>query len=226
MTIKVKVCGITDEEEMKKIEKLSVDSIGFINIERSKRNVSLDKAEYLGKKLSNKNLGTLVLEPENAYKTIMKVDRTQIFNIQLHSLNNFDIRYIQWLNQYHNCNHLNITKVIGLKDKIYEAKIREIEKYCLYCDNILFDYVKDGLTGGTSRQIPIETAIKASKIVKRKCNRTEVTLAGGLNYKYLKSIKDKLDYFDRIDINSGVESSPGRKDINEIKRVLKLIDKT
>ena len=39
MTIKVKVCGITNEKEMKKIEKLNVDHIGFINIERSKRNM-------------------------------------------------------------------------------------------------------------------------------------------------------------------------------------------
>ena len=54
MTIKVKVCGITNEKEMKKIEKLNVDHIGFINIERSKRNVSLKKIVALENKLINK----------------------------------------------------------------------------------------------------------------------------------------------------------------------------
>lgn len=226
MTIKVKVCGITNEKEMKKIEKLNVDRIGFINIERSKRNITLKELEYLGKKLSNKRLATLVLEPDDAYNTIMKVDRTQIFNIQLHSLKTFDIRYIHWLNQYHNCNRLNTTKVIGLQDKINQAKIEEIKQYCLYNDNILFDYVKDGMTGGTNKQIPIETAIQASKVVKSKYKNTEVTLAGGLNLEYLESIQDNLKYFDRIDLNSGVEDKPGRKNIGKIKKILKLIEDT
>ena len=226
MTIKVKVCGITNENEMKKIEELKVDKIGFINIERSKRNVSIDEVEYLSNKLTDKRIGTLVLEPNDAYTTLMKVDKTQLFNIQLHSLNISEIRYIQWLNQYHNFNHINITKVIGLQDKINNEKIKEIEKYCLYSDNILLDYIKDGLTGGTNKQIPIDTAIKASRIVKTKCRKTEVTLAGGLNFEYLESIQDKLHYFDRIDLNSGVEDKPGRKNISQIKKILKLIDET
>ncbi|RAP45124.1 MAG: hypothetical protein BZ135_06570 [Methanosphaera sp. rholeuAM6] len=226
MTIKVKVCGITNENEMKKIEELKVDKIGFINIERSKRNVSIDEVEYLSNKLTDKRIGTLVLEPNDAYTTLMKVDKTQLFNIQLHSLNISEIRYVQWLNQYHNFNHINITKVIGLQDKINNEKIKEIEKYCLYSDNILLDYIKDGLTGGTNKQIPIDTAIKASRIVKTKCRKTEVTLAGGLNLEYLESIQDKLHYFDRIDLNSGVEDKPGRKNISQIKKILKLIDET
>lgn len=224
MTIKVKVCGITNDNEMKKIEKLNVDHIGFINIERSKRNVSLEKIEYLSKKLTDKRLGTLVLEPDNAYETIIKIDRTQLFNVQLHSLNSFDIRYLQWLNQYHNFNKLNITKAIGLKDKINNIKIKEISEYCLYSDNILLDYIKDGLTGGTSKQIPIDTAVEACKIIKKYNNKTEVTLAGGLNLEYLENIQDKLHYFDRIDLNSGVEDKPGRKNISKIKKIIKLIN--
>lgn len=222
MAIKVKVCGITNENEMKKIEKLNVDRIGFINIERSKRNVSINQINYLGKRLNNKHLGTLVLEPDYAYKTIETVNRTQIFNVQLHSLNNYDLRYIQWLNQYHNCNHLNITKVIGLQNSINEDKISEIKQYSKISENILLDYVNDGLTGGTNKQIPIETAIKASKIIKSINNNINVILAGGLNLEYLEQIQDNLQYFDMIDLNSGVENSPGRKNILQIKRILKM----
>ena len=226
MTIKVKVCGITDEYEMKKIEKLNVDHIGFINIERSKRNLSLDKIEYLENKLIYKRVGTLVLEPKNAYKTIEKINRTQIFNVQLHSLNYSEIRYLKWLNQYYNCNHLNVTKVIGLQNTIDEKKINEIKQHCLYADNILLDYIKDGLTGGTNKQIPIETAVKVSKIIKSFNNKTQVTLAGGLNLDYIESIQEKLSHFDMIDLNSGVENEPGRKNISQIKKILKTIEET
>lgn len=224
MTMKIKICGITNEKDMKKIEKLNVDRIGFINIERSKRNISLDTISYLEKQLLNKRLSTLVLEPENAYDALQKANRTEIFNLQLHSLSCFDIRYMIWLNQYHNGERLNITKAIGLNDKIDANKKKEIEKYCLYSDNILFDYIKDGKTGGTNTHIPIQTAVKASQIVKNKDNRTEVTLAGGLNLEYIEEIQDQLHYFDRIDLNSGVEDEPGKKNINKIKKIIKLLN--
>lgn len=224
MTMKIKICGITNEKDMKRIEKLNVDRIGFINIERSKRNISLDTISYLEKQLLNKRLSTLVLEPKNAYDALQKANRTEIFNLQLHSLSCFDIRYMIWLNQYHNGERLNITKAIGLKDKIDTNKKKEIEKYCLYSDNILFDYIKDGKTGGTNTHIPIQTAVKASKIVKNKDNRTEVTLAGGLNLEYLEEIQDQLHYFDRIDLNSGVEDEPGKKNISKIKKIIKLLN--
>lgn len=222
MTIKVKVCGITDEKEMKKIEKMNVDRIGFINIERSKRNISINRINYLGKKLKNKHTGTLVLEPDNAYTTIETINRTQIFNIQLHSLNHYDLRYLQWLNQYHNCNHLNITKVIGLSKSIDKKVIDEIKMYGLNCENILLDYVDDGLTGGTNKQIPIETAVRASKIIKSVNRNINVILAGGLNLEYLETVQENLCYFDMIDLNSGVEISPGRKNVTQIKKILKM----
>jgi phosphoribosylanthranilate isomerase len=94
------------------------------------------------------------------------------------------------LNQYHNCNYLNITKVIGLQNRINHETINNLKQHCLYADNILLDYIKDGLTGGTNKQIPIETAIKASNIIKSISNKTQVTLAGGLNLEYLEKIQE------------------------------------
>jgi len=226
MTIKVKVCGITNQKEMNQIKKLNVDHIGFINIKRSKRHISIEEVKNLQEKINDKQLATLVLEPNNAYEVTKKVDVTKICNIQLHSLSNYDIRYIKWSNQYNDYGYVNATKVIGLKDKLDIKKINEIKTYSLYSDNILLDYVKYGLTGGTNTQIPIETAIEASKIIRQENPNTEVTLAGGLNYKYLESIIDKLHYFDRIDLNSGVENSPGHKNIHEIKRIMNLVNET
>lgn len=49
MTPKIKVCGITNRDDLKKIEKLNVNHVGFINIERSSRNISLDEITYLKK---------------------------------------------------------------------------------------------------------------------------------------------------------------------------------
>ena len=225
MTIKIKVCGMTNIKETDKIAKLNIDHIGFINIRRSKRYITIDEINNLQKHINDKRLSTLVLEPEDAYEVITRIDNTQISNIQLHSLNNFDIRYIKWLNQY-NMGYVNTTKVIGLQNTLNANKMMELKKYALYSDNILLDYIKEGLTGGTNTQIPIETAIKASQIIKKANRNTEVTLAGGLNLEYLESIQDKLQYFNRIDLNSGVENTPGRKNIQKIKKIVKLVNET
>ncbi|MDO5825702.1 MAG: phosphoribosylanthranilate isomerase [Methanosphaera sp.] len=224
MDMKVKICGITNQKDLKKIEKLNVDKVGFINIERSKRNVSMNKINELEQELTNKRSSTLVIEPSDAYDAILKCNRLKIFNIQLHCLSSFDVKYIKWINQYHNYENINITRAIGLKDSIDDSKKKELEAFANRCDNILLDYVKDGLTGGTNTQIPIDTAIEASKIIKNANKHTEVSLAGGLNYEYLESIYDKLQYFDRIDLNSGVEFEAGRKDIKSIKKILGLFD--
>ncbi|WP_323736812.1 phosphoribosylanthranilate isomerase [Methanosphaera sp. ISO3-F5] len=225
MTIKIKVCGMTNIKETNKLAKLNIDHIGFINIRRSKRYITIDEINNLQKHINDKGLSTLVLEPKNAYEVITSISNTQISNIQLHSLNNFDIRYIKWLNQY-NMRYVNTTKVIGLQNTLNANKMMELKKYALYSDNILLDYIKGGLTGGTNTQIPIETAIKASQIIKKENGNTEVTLAGGLNLEYLESIQDKLHYFNRIDLNSGVENTPGRKNIQKIKKIVKLVNET
>lgn len=224
MDMKVKICGITNRNDLKKIERLNYDKVGFINIERSKRNVSMNEINQLEQELNHKRSSTLVLEPDNAYDVILKSNRLKIFNIQLHSLTSYDIRYIKWINQYHNFENINITRAIGIKDEIDKSKKMELMEFSTKCDNILLDYVKDGLTGGTNKQIPIDTAIEAAKIIKNTNKHTEVSLAGGLNYEYLENIYDKLKYFDRIDLNSGVEFKPGYKNIKSIKRILKLFN--
>ncbi|MCI5867165.1 MAG: phosphoribosylanthranilate isomerase [Methanosphaera sp.] len=222
MTLEVKVCGITRSNDIEKIQKLDVDHIGFINIERSKRNVTLDEICSLKYDLIDKTMAVLVVEPENPYEAIMKTSFTKIGNIQLHSLNCSDLKFISWFNQYYSPNGLNITKVVPITGKLTDAKIHEIVNTSLCANNILFDYEKDGLSGGTNTQIPIDTAVKASKLVKQNYPTTKTTLAGGINLEYLEEIYDKLHYFDRIDINSGVEDAPGCKNIGEIKKILKL----
>ena len=224
MSIKIKVCGMTNKNEIKKLEKLNIDRIGFINIDRSKRNIPLNKINELNNVLNYKRTSTLVIEPENPYEVILKANQIGIYNIQLHSLDYSEIRYIQWLNQYHNCENINVTKVIGLQDIITEEKKKEIERYSQFCDNILFDYIKNGKTGGTNTQIPIKTAINARNIVKNICKSTEVTLAGGLNYEYIEENMENMKFFDRIDLNSGVEETPGRKNIDKIKEIIEIIE--
>ena len=94
MTLEVKVCGITRSNDIEKIQKLDVDHIGFINIERSKRNVTLDEICSLKYDLIDKTMAVLVVEPENPYEAIMKTSFTKIGNIQVKDLKIGTWRYL------------------------------------------------------------------------------------------------------------------------------------
>lgn len=219
MSTKIKICGMTDKNIVNELSKLNIDYLGFINIKRSKRFVSLDKINDLTKNLENKNFLTLVINDENPEEINNKINKTKIKNVQFHS--NITIKNIKKLKELNNT--INITMVIGIKNKIDSEVKNNLEKYSQYVDNILFDYIKDGLTGGTNTHIPIETAVEASKIIKNKNPKVNAILAGGLNYEYLKEIFEYLDNFDMVDVNSGVEDSPGIKNLGKIKRIVELI---
>jgi len=75
--MKVKVCGITKAEQIRKLEKLEIEYLGFINIKRSKRFVEMDKITSFENQLSSKRMGTLVLEPSNPYDVILKSNRLE-----------------------------------------------------------------------------------------------------------------------------------------------------
>ena len=84
--MKVKICGITRSQDVSKCEGSGANLIGFINIKRSKRYVKLDEIIKLISELKNREKAVLVLEPENPEEVVMKMKKTGIRNVQLHSL--------------------------------------------------------------------------------------------------------------------------------------------
>ncbi|OWT32811.1 hypothetical protein BGI41_05685 [Methanobrevibacter sp. 87.7] len=219
MSIKIKICGMTDKKIVNELSKLNIDYLGFINIKRSKRYQSIDNINKLTNNLESKKYLTLIIDDEDPVKVNNKVIKTGINRVQFHS--NISIENIKKIRKLNN--KINITMVIGIKDKINQDIKNNLEDYSEYVDNILLDYIKDGLTGGNNKHIPIETAVEASKIIKNKNPKCNIILAGGLNYDYLKEIFEYLNNFDMIDVNSGVEDAPGIKNISKIKNIIKLI---
>jgi phosphoribosylanthranilate isomerase len=221
MSLKIKVCGMCQKDIVDKVYDLNIDYIGFINIERSKRFVDLETISDLTENINNKDYSTLILDDVDYRKILDKVDNTGINRVQFHS--DIDENTIGKLHSIKN--EIYVIKVIGIKNQISENIENDLKSFAKSADGILFDYVKDGLTGGTNTHIPVDTAIKAARITKKSNPNCDVILAGGLNYEYLKSIHENLKYFDVIDINSGVEDEPGVKNIDKIEKIVDLIKK-
>lgn len=210
--MKVKICGIMRSSDLKSLEKFDPHFIGFINIKRSKRFVDIAKINELMDKMENYEKAVLVLEPENAEEVLKKAKNCGIKNAQLHSLSASEIAKI---------NDINIIRAIGIPEIMDADKKQEIEEYSKVCNYLLFDSEISGKSGGTGKQIPLERAIEAAQIAKRSNQNIKLILAGGMNTQRMedegKIIKENFDY---VDVNSGVEDSPGIKNILKIEEFM------
>jgi phosphoribosylanthranilate isomerase len=204
----VKICGITRPEDLKTCEKYNTEFIGFINVKRSKRFVEIEKINELKERMINPEKAVLVLEPLNADEVIEKSEKCGIKNVQLHSLSPDEITQIS---------DINVIRAIGIPEKIDDAKISEIEKFATVCEYLLFDSSVSGQSGGTGKQIPFKIAEKAAETAKTINPDIKLFLAGGMNTKRVnnegKMIKKIFNY---VDVNSGVEDSPGIKNKSKI----------
>jgi len=228
--MKIKICGIRSKEDLKVCEEEGADLIGFINIERSTRMVKIGEIKNLISFMKDKTKAVLVIEPINMADAEEKIIKSGITNIQLHSLSPEEISQLK--EKYQKTGNedetqqspgLIITRAVGIAGVIDGNKKREIEYFADVCDFLLFDTEIQGKTGGTGRQIPIETAIKAAKIAKTRNKNIKLTLAGGMNIFRIKNEGKTLEkFFNIFDINSGVEDKPGVKNNSKITELMKI----
>lgn len=228
--MRIKICGITSKEDLEVCEEKGADLIGFINIERSKRMVEIEEIKTLLSFMKDRTKAVIVIEPLNMANAEEKIRKSGISNIQLHSLSPEEINELK--EKYYGKNaenktqispNLTITRAVGISKVIDRDKRREIENFADICDFLLFDYEIQGKTGGTGKQIPAKTAIKAAKIAKNRNKDVKLTLAGGMNTARIKNEGKQLEkVFDAFDINSGVEIKPGVKNIDKISELMEI----
>lgn len=228
--MRIKICGITSKKDLEVCEEKGADLIGFINIERSKRMVEIEEIKTLLSFMKDRTKAVIVIEPLNMANAEEKIRKSGITNIQLHSLSPEEINELK--EKYYGKNaenktqispNLTITRAVGISKVIDRDKRREIENFADICDFLLFDYEIQGKTGGTGKQIPAKTAIKAAKIAKNRNKDVKLTLAGGMNTARIKNEGKQLEkVFDAFDINSGVEIKPGVKNIDKISELMEI----
>lgn len=221
--LKIKICGITNKDDLKFIEDFNADFIGFINVKRSPRYVSVDKINELLTSLKDQKKAVLVMEEKNPDEILIKLKKTSIKNVQIHSMTSDEIKILKEKmdSELDKMGKINLIGVIGLPGEISNDKKREIERFALQCDAILFDYQIRGKSGGTGKQIPLDMALNAENIAKTKNKKLTTFLAGGMDVSRLKTQgKTIKKYFDVVDLNSSLEDSPGIKNKSKIKETI------
>jgi len=194
---KIKLCGLSREEDIKAANILMPDFIGFVFAEKSKRFISRDKAVNLKKILDPKILSTGVFVDEKIEIVAEYLENNLIDLAQLHG--NEDEIYIKNLRKF---TDKPIIKAFKIKN---EKNLLEAEKST--ADYVLLD------AGAGDGKIFDWSLIK-------NFNRPYF-LAGGLNPENVAEAVKKLNPF-AVDVSSGIEVNL-IKDPEKMKKFVKKV---
>ena len=200
--IKVKVCGVSNLEMVKQLLELELDFIGFIFYKKSPRYVSNQIVQDL-----------LSLDFGNTRPVCVYVNPTRDYVLETSSY--FDNPILQFHGEEPEsfCDSFNLEywKAIRVKSSSSFSETLSYQS----AEAILLENHKDGLYGGTGE------AFDWSLIKDHDDQIKKIILSGGINIENVDNAIDTLPWC--IDLNSGVESSVGKKDIKLIIDILKNI---
>ena len=189
----VKVCGMRDAENIRKVEALGVDWMGFVFHRTSPRFVG-ELPDYLPQRA--KRVGVFVDETEEQIMETVQLFRLDMVQLHGHETPDF-------------CNRirskgLKVIKAINVQNTF---STEEVSFYERACDYFLFD-TKTLLPGGSGQKFD-GSSLSAYR------GTTPFLLSGGIS----PDDADRVEAFVHercigIDLNSRFETSPAYKDIH------------
>ena len=206
---KIKVCGLTREEDVKLTLSLGADYLGFILYPQSPRAVSLDRAVELAAAVP---VGQRVA-----------VDvATSLDDLKRYREAGFDYFQIHFGADFDHSNLAEYSKIVG-KEKLWLAprlasEDTFTENILDYANTILIDTFVNDQFGGTGK-VGDWTRFNA---LKERYPQTNWILAGGLSPSNLLDALASATA-DHLDINSGVEIAPGIKDGAKLREAFKVL---
>ncbi len=203
--MKIKVCGMRDARNIRDVEALGIDWMGFIFWPESKR--YCDRVpDYLP--TSCQRVGVFVnAETDDIVRHVLDYD-LQV--VQLHG--DEDRLSVMQLRQAlgaagHIC---TVVKAVRLKN---ETDLQRCEPLVGFVDYFLFDTPVAGF-GGSGKQFDW------SLLDHYRC-MTPFFLSGGIGPDSLQALKQfNHPCFEGIDLNSRFETAPGLKDVDKLKSFL------
>lgn len=193
--MKVKICGITNVDDAVCATELGADALGFIFVKLSPRYIAPLAAQKIIQKLPPFVIPVGVFV-DTAYDVILDViEQTGIGCIQLHG-NESPKQLAKF--------PVPVYKSFRV-DKNFDPEILRRYKGAAY----LLDTSIDGALGGTGTTFDWNIALAAKSYGR-------IILAGGLNPENITEAVKKVRPY-AVDINSGVESTPGKKDKHKLQ---------
>lgn len=200
----IKVCGMREPENIRAVEALGIDLMGFIFWPPSSRYVG-EKPSYLPRNC--RRVGVFV---DAALPDILAaVEDFRLDGVQLHGHETPDA--IAALKA-----HLPGVRIVKSLAVAGPEDLEQAEAYADVCDAFLFD-TKGKLPGGNGRQFDWS-------VLQRYQGRLPFLLSGGIGPDDALRIRafDVPDCLG-IDLNSRFETAPGRKDVDALRTFIETV---
>jgi phosphoribosylanthranilate isomerase len=205
---RIKVCGITSVEDAREAIRLGVDALGFIFVESSPRYISPEKVKEIVAQLPPfvNMVGVFVNGDPVEIEEI--VDYCGLTHVQLHG--DEDGEYCQKLAQA--ATPCRIIKAFRVSSRTMAADFAPYEETVT---GFLLDTYVEGQEGGTGKVFDW-SRIESLRL------RLPIILAGGLGLENVAEAIRQVRPF-AIDVNSGVEEEPGKKDHAKLRQLVELV---
>ncbi len=202
--IDIKICGLTSVKDISVLKKHLVRWAGFVFYPNSPRNLELEVAKKIISLVPN-NIEPVAVTSDPKNEELLLIKSVNITTLQLHGEESPE-----------RCQ--NIMDFSGLKIikafKISESvDLNKVEEYTDVCDYFLFDGKPPKTAnrpGGNA--VSFDWGMLAGRTFSK-----DYILSGGLNDKNV-SLAIRTSGCKAVDVSSGVESSPGKKDLNLIRK--------
>ena len=200
--MKVKICGITDSENAKKIGQLNINAIGLVFYDKSPRAISIPQA--------NKIIDSL---PPFISKVGLFVNSKSSYIDQV--LNSVNIDTIQFHGDESpsDCSQFQMPFIKAIRMREGTNLLKQAEEFSSAA-GLLLDSFEEDSYGGTGKSFDWNLI--------RDNIDLPIILAGGLNKDNVMSAIEKTQPY-AIDISSGVEVYKGIKDIGKTKEIIEIV---
>lgn len=204
MNVKLKICGIRDPANIAEVTALQPDYMGFIFYDKSPRYVGMD-FEKPPIPASIKSVGVFVNEKT---ETILeKISQHKLDFAQLHGTESSE--QCQKLKE----NGVKIIKAFSIDN---DFNFESVKPYTDYVSYFLFD-TKGKYFGGNA-------TVFDWTLLQKYDQQVPFFLSGGISAENVSAVhKISSKNLHSIDVNSGVEMSPGVKDVSKIKELKRVI---
>lgn len=200
----VKICGITNIEDAVDAVRLGANLLGFVFAE-SPRRVDIDTVRHI-ERIVGADVRTVGVFTEESEYVLRAMDQCSLTYAQLHGAQSEEF-----------------ARKIGAERVIRAARVRCADDIkalagCQEAAFYLLDAYSEGRMGGTGEPFDWKLAAGSGTLGR------PVILAGGLNPgNVAQAIRTAAPH--AVDVTSGVESSPGKKDINKVREFIENVRK-
>ena len=209
----IKICGITNLEDALSAVDAGTDAVGFVFYEKSPRYVCRDTVQQIAQRVpaAVEKIGVFVNQTEDVICAM--AEQAGLTGIQMHG-NNEDPHVADLVAQR---SGLKIFAAIAMNGPNPQGWAMTWRPDVVH--GFLLDSGSSSMLGGTGRTFDWHNSVERINVIKRLGN---IVLAGGLNPGNVRQAIQITTPWG-VDVSSGVETRPGKKDTEKIRAFVKAV---